>query len=365
MKNKIIEILKMNRYLLFSIILFFAGLIYFFGEKTESNLTFSKNEKQKCDTTKIPKYSLFDLANMLNNTINYSTDSAKIVLLITDSQGIKNRFSYQKVDNLFLKATVDESNFTNLTLSDSIAFKALISPNSKIYERWWPIIEPFRHDFVKKRTELFNQLPAELPNYKFIVISDFRKTDSQEKLLKTGKSTSPLSAHQFGLASDIAIKRKGRYLTGHTFYKIMGKKSIEQGLTWGGNFVGFVDTGHIQLFENSAKMLAEMPTLSYEFEPFRNYYESRIKIMELAGKEKSIEDTKQLLQMMDFLNDGKICACQLSEGISTNNNKAEQLKPIDYQQDKDYLILLNETEREATIYQPKENVVKFKLGTFN
>lgn len=365
MKKKIIEIFKMNRYIILSSILFLGGLTYFFKGNIGTKLSYSKSETTLCDTTKIPKYSLFDIANLLNNQIGNIGDSTKIILLITDNQGFKSKISYNNAKNVFLNEAKIESKLSNLTLIDSIAFKALISPTPKIYERWWPLIEPFRKDFVKKRTELFNQLPKELPNYNFTVISDFRKTDSQEKLLKTGKSASPLSAHQFGLASDIAIKRKGRYLTGYTFYKIMGKKSIEQGLTWGGNFIGFVDPGHIQLFENSAKMLSEIPALAFEFERFRKYYVQRIEKMELIGKAKSVEDSKQLIQIMDLLNDGKICACLQRESFSIIKNTPSQIIPIEYQQDNDYLILLDETQKVATIFQPKKTGIKLKLGTFN
>ena len=118
MKKNIIEILKMNRYLFFSSILFFIGLAYFFRGKTGNKQFFLKSEKSVCDTTEIPKYSLFDLANLLNNHINNIADSSNIILLITDIQGYKSKISYNKAKNIFLNEAETESSFSNLTLID-------------------------------------------------------------------------------------------------------------------------------------------------------------------------------------------------------------------------------------------------------
>lgn len=355
----------MNRYIAVSIIVFLTTIAAFFARK--SNTVHLKIEEGNniCDTTQIPKYLIYDVAIALNSTNSLEKTSNRILLQIIDSEGFENIYTYNKIDstiNYFVDST---SNFYQMNLVDSIAFMALIRSETKIYKRWWPLLKPLRDEFVEKRKSLFEKLPDDLPNYDFRVISDFRQSENQAQLLKAGHSASPLSAHQFGLASDIAIKRKGRYLKGFTFYKIMGEMAVNQGLTWGGNFVGFVDPGHIQLFENSAKMLAVIPELRYEFEPFRKYYNHRIEKMTKAGKEKLVEDTKDLVDVIDVLNDGKICACEDSLKIGAINfSRTPKLEKVGYQLDTDVLLTINEVKKEMQIFEPKKKSKLIRLGTW-
>jgi hypothetical protein len=357
---------NMSRYIAFSIIVFLATVAAFFARKSNTVHLKTVAETNVCDTTQIPKYLLYDIAIAINSNNGLEKKSNRIVLQVVDNEGFENIYTYNKIDSTISYHVDSTSNFNQMDLVDSIAFKALIKPETKIYKRWWSLLKPFRDDFVAKRRTLFERLPAELPNYDYRVISDFRQSENQAQLLKAGHSASPLSAHQFGLASDIAIKRKGRYLKGFTFYKIMGEMAVSQGLTWGGNFVGFVDPGHIQLFENSAKMLAVIPELRFEFEPFRKYYLQRIEKMTKAGKEKSVEDTKELVNVIDVLNNGKICVCEADslKIESVNFQRTSKLDNVGYQLDTDVFVSINESKKSLKIFEPNKKPKILSLGTW-
>lgn len=356
----------MSRYIAVSIIVFLATVAAFFARKSNTVHLNIDDGTNICDTTQIPNYLLYDIAIAINSNNSLEKNSNRIVLQVIDNEGLENIYTYNKIDSTISYFVDSTSNFNQMNLVDSIAFKALIKPETKIYKRWWPLLQSFRDEFTAKRKSLFEKLPDELPNYDFRVISDFRQSENQAQLLKAGYSASPLSAHQFGLASDIAIKRKGRYLKGFTFYKIMGEMAISQGLTWGGNFVGFIDPGHIQLFENSAKMLAVIPELRFEFEPFRKYYYQRIEKMTKAGKEKFVEDTKELVEVIDVLNEGKICACEADtlKVTSINFPRTSKLEKVGFQLDTDVLLSINEVNRQIKIFEPKKKPKKLMLGTW-
>jgi hypothetical protein len=358
---------KMNRYFLVSIFLFFIGIMFILSPKKEKNIFIKEEAAPFCDTTStLSDYQIFDVVLGLRPQLASTNQTNKIVYFDTDNEGFKTTFSYDKLLDLYQFSADSGAKPKPITLADSIAFKALIVSNPKLFERWAKVLKPFREEFVNKRTRLFALLPNDLPNYDYKVVSDFRLSDNQEQLLKAGKSAAPLSAHQFGLASDIAIKRKGKYLTGYTFYKIMGQQAIKQELTWGGNFVGFVDPGHIQLFDNSAKMLAQIPALRYEFELFRNHYQSRVDKMTKAGKAKSVEDTKELLQIMDMLNEENLCICESKKIVNKADSLAlnNKLKVVDYQKDTQLLIYLNKNEKSVIVQLPNQKPKKMALGTW-
>ena len=335
-------------------------------KRNTKNKSYSfKEAKSICDTIAIPKYSIFDVANNLNSNYDFDKNANRIILLIIDSQGVESLFSYDSSQNSLQTINDSLSSFGPLSIADSIALKALLVPSSKLYERWRPLVQPYREDFLLRRNRLFEYLPAELPNYEFKIVSDLRQSENQQKLLKLGMSATPLSLHQFGLAADIAIKRRGKYLKGYTFYQIMGKEAIQQGLTWGGNFVGFIDPGHIQLFENSAKLLSVIPELRFEFEPYRSYYNDRIKKRTLEGKADLVEDSKELIQIMDLLNDEKLCICEAKMEVP-NHQEIEQnqkLLSIQYQKERDYLVYFDEKSKYLQIYSPFENSTRMLLGT--
>ncbi|MES2795794.1 MAG: M15 family metallopeptidase [Bacteroidota bacterium] len=355
----------MNRYFIVSIFIFLLTIGYFLQIWKAEDKSYTLDEVESvCDSSEIPKYSIFDVANNLNSNYDFDKNARRIILLIIDSQGVESLFSVDSSQNSLQIINDSLSSFGSLSAADSITLKALLVPNSKLYERWWSLVQPYREDFLVRRNRLFEYLPAELPNYEFKILSDLRQSENQQKLLKLGMSATPLSLHQFGLATDIAIKRRGKYMKGYTFYHIMGKEAIQQGLTWGGNFVGFMDLGHIQLFVNSAKLLSIIPELRFEFEPYRSYYNERIEKMTLEGKANLVEDSKELIQIMDLLNDEKLCLCESK--IETVNiqeiDQNQKLLSIQYQKESDYLVYLNEKSKYIKIYSPFDNSTKMTLG---
>jgi hypothetical protein len=77
---------------------------------------------------------------------------------------------------------------------------------------------------------------------------------------------------------------------------------------WGGDFVGFPDPGHIQRFANSAALVAKYPMLAFEFEKYRDNYESIYR--KNAMRLDLVRDTEALLILLNRLKVGKVCACQ-------------------------------------------------------
>jgi hypothetical protein len=111
-------------------------------------------------------------------------------------------------------------------------------------------------------------------------------------------------------------------------------------MTWGGNFVGFIDPGHIQLFRNGAEMVRKYPDLIFEFEPYRPQYNAWMNKMIFAGKEQKANDTKELLIELNNYKKDKPCPC-LNAKVKTPLNIISNIQ--------------NQVEREG--YQPKTDLL--------
>jgi peptidoglycan LD-endopeptidase CwlK len=354
-------------YYISGIALSLAVLFYFGFNNYKVNSYFSKKSALTCDSTIVPEFSVFDVANTIYQNPILFENANKIILITKDTSGAQNLYAYNRQTDDFNEIRDENSAFPQLNAADSIALKALISPNPKLYERWWNVIKPHREYFWEKRSQLFEGLSIETPKYDYKIVSDFRQSDNQAKLLKAGKSASPLSQHQFGLAADVAIKQAKTYLKEFKTYKVMGVKAEEKGLYWGGNFKGFVDPGHIQLFENSAKLLSNLPELRFEFEPYKDFYYDRVEKMTNSGKEKSVEDSKELLQILEALNEGKLCKCNQSIGsddIKFSLKNSKLLASI-YEPKQDYLVEIDSKSRILAVISPTGKYLKHRIGTWN
>ncbi len=73
-----------------------------------------------------------------------------------------------------------------------------------------------------------------------------RDQREQTRLYDSGKSRTLSSQHQIGLAVDIAIIRKGHYITAWAEYRPLGRFWGLLGGTWGGNWQDFNDPFHFQ-----------------------------------------------------------------------------------------------------------------------
>ncbi len=193
----------------------------------------------------------------------------------------------------------------------------------QLHQPWTELLQSEIDSFELKRDSLIKRIHYP---YRLRYTSTTRNKKQQLALQKRGFSKSFISFHNFGLAADGAIARKGRHLRRGAIYDQYGVKAKEIGLFWGGDFVGFPDPGHIQAFYNSAKLLQKYPDLALEYEPFKNAYERNYFSKLDIGKEELVEDSRDLLIEMNKLRENKPCAC--SQAIPFPSSAADlQLKP--------------------------------------
>jgi hypothetical protein len=137
-----------------------------------------------------------------------------------------------------------------------------------------------------------------------------RNLKRQQELKNSGRSQVFLSFHNFNLAADVGLYARRRYLRRSPRYTRMGQEAKQLGMFWGGDFVGFPDPGHVQRFINSADFVSKFPELAFEFERYRDHYQSII--LKNANRLNKVRDTEALLKTLDRLKLGKVCACQIA-----------------------------------------------------
>ena len=192
----------------------------------------------------------------------------------------------------------------------------LIHQHSEIASFWDHILQSEIDSFSIKKDSLSRIFPPK--PYRLRFVSENRSLAKQVELQQKGKSKIRLSLHNFGLAADVGLYRKGRYVRRGEIYTRMGNKSKELGLFWGGDFIGFPDPGHIQAFLNSAALIEKYPILGFEFEKFKVHYENTYVKQFKAGRGALVEDTKALLAQLNQLRMDQTCAC--SSGIMPPND---------------------------------------------
>jgi peptidoglycan LD-endopeptidase CwlK len=357
------------------------------------------NRPTHCDTTtRLDKLTVYDLTQPLYrlDTIADLPDlSAKIYMVIRQDDDFSWAGLYAPVGEpptQFEQAGMP-TNFVRYVLNpaEKAFLSSLITNPDYLYERYEPLLSKYREDFLRKRDQLLDSLDNKYPNYEIQINSDLRSAKAQTKYLGNGRSMSPLSQHQFGLASDIGAwtfqkktvkvkgkKRRGRRRTvsktvtvrrqGTKVFDDLGEISAYAGLTWGGNFLGFIDPNHVQYFENSAQMIQKVPELRYEFEPFRKYYEERITKMTEAGKEQKVEDTKELVEALNTLRKQQPCICnqiQTKPSADLLNQTQKSLANAGYQANTDVLILADLNSQSYWLLSPKGLVLGYRLGRWN
>jgi hypothetical protein len=137
-----------------------------------------------------------------------------------------------------------------------------------------------------------------------------RNLKRQQELKNSGRSQVFLSFHNFNLAADVGLYARRRYLRRSPRYTRMGQEAKQLGMFWGGDFVGFPDPGHVQRFINSADFVSKYPDLAFEFERYRDHYQSII--LKNAKHLNLVRDTEALLNTLDRLKVGKVCACEIA-----------------------------------------------------
>ena len=145
--------------------------------------------------------------------------------------------------------------------------------------------------------------------YRLKFLQSERGLARQMDLLNRGRSKTALSFHNFNLAVDVGIYRRGRYLRRSTLYAKIGSLAKDLGAFWGGDFVGFPDVGHIQAFSNGADLMRKFPELAFEYIRFKQLYELNYQGALARGQGDLVEDTRQLILELNKNRVQKVCAC--------------------------------------------------------
>lgn len=242
----------------------------------------------------------------------------QLLLLFLENTAVKSR-----ICELAKLETLDWEEFKWLykqqdsTVSqDSIASYVFIRVNadgsqetqvlSELHQPWTDLLAAEIDSFEVKRDSLIKRIHAP---FRLKYTSTTRNKKQQLALEKKGFSKAFISFHNFSLAADGAIARKGRHLRHGAIYNQYGAIAKELGLFWGGDFVGFPDPGHIQAFLNSANLIQKHPALALEYEPYKQAYERNYFNKLDQGRADQVEDTRDLLNEMNLLRENKPCAC--------------------------------------------------------
>lgn len=228
-----------------------------------------------------------------------------------------------------------------LTSIEQTYLRALVDQPEFLYQRWEPLLSGTRRQFLAKRDSLLDSLRRVLPKFTIRILNDLRSAGTQARFLRRGSSNAPLSQHQFGLATDIGIVSKGKLLSGYNMYARIGRLSVHYGITWGGNFVGFIDPNHIQALHNSAAMVRQFPELRFEFEPYRRHYLRRVNLKISEGKEDEVQDTEELLEVLNQQRRAQPCPCDstVAERPVALTLVQDRLRATGYQSGTDILLL--------------------------
>jgi peptidoglycan L-alanyl-D-glutamate endopeptidase CwlK len=250
----------------------------------------------------------------------------------------------------------------SLTWQEQEYLWALATQPRYLYTRWEKLLAEDRNLFLAKRDSIKMVMNDNGNGVK--IISDLRSIANQQKYLGSNKTTTPISMHNFGLAADFAIFRRGRISNNLSLYKPLDNLTKASGMTWGGNFVGFIDSGHIQLFKNGAELIRKYPALVYEFEPYRIQYNAWMSKMINWGKEEKAGDTKELLVELNKLKKDNVCACTLATAKTPSeiiNTIKTVLSEPQYLAETDLLIIGDLASQTVSLVTPK-GVITYPLG---
>ena len=324
-----------------------------------------------CDTTlHVHQISIREIAQSfyLNDTLlKQNLSPQKVFVVIADEHG-KLKIGGVTAQNQDRPQALVFPN--GQFLNDSVALSwqeqeylwALAMQPRYLYYRWEKLLSEERRSFLAKRDSI-HQIMKNL-NGSVKIISDLRSMANQQKYLSTNKTVSPISMHNFGFAADFAVIRKNKISNNLVNYRPLDNLTTQYGMTWGGNFVGFLDPGHIQLFKNGAEMLRKYPDLIFEFEPYRHQYNAWMNKMIVWGKEDKAGDTKELLIELNKYKKEKPCPCldlPISVPILMVDSIKNQIKALGYQPDTDLLLVGDLTSQTVSLVS-LNGVISYPLG---
>lgn len=129
----------------------------------------------------------------------------------------------------------------------SEAIAAVDSRSEKVIATLLPEVQPIARTLVQK---------AAASGITIRIISGLRTYEEQNALYAQGR-TAPgnivtnarggYSNHNFGIAFDVGVFERNKYLPDSPKYKAVGALGMDLGLEWGGNWKTIVDQAHFQL----------------------------------------------------------------------------------------------------------------------
>jgi len=128
-----------------------------------------------------------------------------------------------------------------------------VRPLLRTASRQWELLDA---DFQRRLLLLFKLL-KDKQGYDAVLLEGYRSPQRQEALARLGPAVTQAGAyesyHQFGLAADVAFLRDGRLVISERDpwamrgYELYGELAASLGLSWGGNWRGLADLGHVEL----------------------------------------------------------------------------------------------------------------------
>ena len=334
----------------------------------KTNKLFQKDEigwqNLACDTTKtVNNLSIYDIAQPFYNSdtlLHQKLTVEKVFVAIIDSNdSLKVGGVTAKNDE---RPQIIGSSSFQFTWQEQEYLWALAIQPRYLYNRWEKLLMDERANFLVKRDSI--HVAMKNLNGSVKIISDLRSMANQQRYLEKNKTASPISMHNFGFAADFAVFRNNKISNNLSFYNPLNDLTAQQGMTWGGNFVGFLDPGHIQQFKNGAEMLRKYPDLIFEFEPYRPQYNVWMNKMIGWGKEAKAGDTKELLTELNKYKKEKPCAClegkvnNLSVKLSAVQRK---IQGLGYQRNTD-LLLIGDVKAQTISLTTLNGTVIYEMG---
>ncbi|MES2517183.1 MAG: M15 family metallopeptidase [Bacteroidota bacterium] len=324
-----------------------------------------------CDTTQtIKELSIQEIAQnfyLSDTLLEQNLSPQKVFVAIADQEGLfkiagVTAQGEERPQALILPDTLALKNALPITWQEQEYLWALANQPRYLYNRWEKLLAEERTIFLAKRDSIHTVMKNLSGSVK--IISDLRSMANQQKYLKKNKTASPISMHNFGFAADFAILRRNRISNNLSLYQPLNNLTAQQGMTWGGNFVGFMDPGHIQLFRNGAELLRKYPDLIFEFEPYRPQYNAWMNKMIALGKEEKANDTKELLLELNKFKKEKPCSC-LAQNIKTPTTIIakiqKQTQNIGYQSQTDLLIVSDLASQTVSLVTVN-GIITYSLG---
>ncbi len=321
-----------------------------------------------CDSTKsVSQISIPTLLGVFYKTDTFAGMSLqnvnKLHVFIKGKDSLTRFASITRaISGDIIQTNIENKKSILLSWSEKQMMGAMLYDEKYLYNRWESLLLDDRKLFLQKRDSILTILKASHPSAK--VISDIRSLLAQKKYLKNNKTASPLSMHNFGFAADFAIFNGNKINNNFSLYKPLNQLTLHYKLTWGGNFVGFVDPGHVQLFKNGAAMLAKYPDLIFEFDPFYSKYESWYQKMIDWGKENKAQDTKEILLKLNLNRLDKACACSTIQSLKSTdrlNGFVQEVYPKSESILDDLIIIADLTNQTVSV-QLKDKIVAYRVG---